>query len=69
MIDIYNEIKEKTDIKLILQVHDELIFEVDEKKAETYKKQLEEFMKKCVEFKYSKLDVNGSIASNWGETK
>lgn len=69
MIDIYNEIKEKTDIKLILQVHDELIFEVDEKKAETYKQQLEEFMKKSVEFKYSKLDVNGSIASNWGETK
>lgn len=69
MINIYNEIKEKTDIKLILQVHDELIFEVDEDKAEEYKVKLEDFMKKCIEFKYSKLDVNGSIADNWGETK
>lgn len=69
MINIYNEIKEKTDIKLILQVHDELIFEVNEEKAEEYKGKLEDFMKKCIEFKYSKLDVNGSIADNWGETK
>ena len=69
MIDIYSEIKDKTDIKLILQVHDELIFEVDENKAQYYKERMEKLMKEAVVFKYSKIDVNGSIGDNWGETK
>lgn len=38
MIEIYALIKNETDIKLLLQVHDELIFELDENSVEKYKK-------------------------------
>ena len=44
MIKIYNEIHNKEDIKLLLQVHDELIFEVDEDKVEDYQDKIKTIM-------------------------
>lgn len=44
MIKIYNEIRNKEDIKLLLQVHDELIFEVDEDKVENYQDKIKTIM-------------------------
>ncbi|MDG1153370.1 MAG: DNA polymerase I [Alphaproteobacteria bacterium] len=44
MIKIYNEIHNKEDIKLLLQVHDELIFEVDEDKVENYQDKIKTIM-------------------------
>ncbi len=69
MINIYEFIKTRDDIKLILQVHDELIFEVKSDMASTYQHQIEKMMREAITFEYSKLEVNGSIGRNWSETK
>ncbi|MDB2404954.1 DNA polymerase I [Alphaproteobacteria bacterium] len=44
MIKIYNEIYNKKDIKLLLQIHDELIFEIDEDKVEKYQNKIKTIM-------------------------
>ena len=69
MINIYKEIKDKDDISLLLQVHDELIFEVKEEKAQEYKSLIENLMIICIDFKNVKLDVNGHIGENWAKIK
>jgi len=69
MINIYKEIKGKNDISLLLQVHDELIFEVQEEKADEYKSLIENIMKTCVNFEDVKLDVNSHVGENWAKIK
>lgn len=69
MIELYKIFKDKDDIKLLLQVHDELIFEIKEDKAEEYKKIIEDIMKNSVKFKNVELEVNSSIGDNWAEAK
>lgn len=69
MIDIYKTIKDKNDIKLLLQVHDELIFEIEENKIEEYKAFLENIMENSVAFDLVKLKVNSSSGKNWAEAK
>ncbi|MGL5123568.1 MAG: DNA polymerase I [Fusobacteriaceae bacterium] len=69
MISISKFIEDKKDIKLILQVHDELIFEVDEEVVLFYKEKIEKLMIEAVDFKKIKLEVNGFIGDNWSETK
>ena len=54
---------------MLLQVHDELIFEVKEEKALEYKNMIENLMRECVKFSKIKLEVNGAIGRNWAETK
>jgi DNA polymerase-1 len=51
---------------LILQVHDELLFEVDENIAETVMKSAKEIMENIVKLKVP-LKVNGAIGNNWDE--
>ncbi len=66
-----NEIKEKlldTDSKLLLQIHDELIFEVKEEKAEEFAKSAAVIMKNIYELRV-KLEVSICIGKNWGELK
>ncbi|MGL5057330.1 MAG: DNA polymerase I [Fusobacteriaceae bacterium] len=69
MVDIYEFIKGKESIKLVLQVHDELIFEVDEEKVEEYKEKIENLMTMAVKFKNVNLEVNGEIGDSWADTK
>lgn len=69
MIELYKYLKGKEDIKMLLQVHDELIFEVKEEKALEYKNMIENLMRECVKFSKIKLEVNGAIGRNWAETK
>jgi DNA polymerase-1 len=69
MIGIYEKIKDKDDIFLLLQVHDELIFEIKEGKEEEYKIMIEDIMRNCVIFKNIKLDVNTNIGKNWAKIK
>ncbi|MGF6906250.1 DNA polymerase I [Fusobacterium sp. PH5-44] len=69
MIEIHEKIKGKKDISLLLQVHDELIFEVDQEKADIYKEEIENIMRTCVKFENVKLDVNGHIGENWAKIK
>ena len=69
MISIYNILKDKEDIDMLLQVHDELIFEVKEEKVDYYKEIIENIMKNSVDFKNVHLEVNSAVGKNWAEAK
>ncbi|MGL4935515.1 MAG: DNA polymerase I [Cetobacterium sp.] len=69
MINLYNLLKDKNDIHMLLQVHDELIFEVEKDKALEYKTEIEKVMRESIKFSKVNLEVNSSIGQNWSETK
>lgn len=69
MIELYRYLKDKEGISLLLQVHDELIFEIEKDKVEMYKKDIEDIMKNSVKFKDVPLEINTNIGINWAETK
>jgi len=50
----------------IMQVHDSIIFEVDEKNAEGLAQQAEQIMENIHKLPV-KLEVDYSIANNWGD--
>lgn len=69
MIKIQKLIKpDSENIKLLLQVHDELIFEVKKSKLDVYLPQIKEIMEKIVELKIP-LKVEAASAENWGDLK
>lgn len=69
MIKIYDVLKDKNDIKLLLQVHDELIFEVEEESIEKYSSILSDIMTKTVILEDVNLEININIGKNWAEAK
>ncbi|WP_294703116.1 DNA polymerase I [uncultured Fusobacterium sp.] len=69
MIELYRYLKDKEGISLLLQVHDELIFEIEKDKVEMYKKDIEDIMKNSVKFEDVPLEINTNIGINWAETK
>lgn len=69
MVVVDNYIENNSGINLLLQVHDELIFEIDEKMIDIHKKNIEEIMKNCVKFENVPLEINTNIGLNWAETK
>lgn len=66
MLEIDEYIKDSDEIKLILQVHDELIFEIDEDKVDKYKENLERIMIEAMPLSIPIL-VKSSVAKNWGD--
>ena len=54
---------------MLLQVHDELIFEIKDEKVEEYRTVIENIMRNSVKFKNVKLEVNSSVGNNWAEAK
>lgn len=69
MIELHEEFKNDENIKMLLQVHDELIFEVRNEFAKEYMKKIENIMENTVKFKKVPLKANGSVAKNWGLLK
>jgi DNA polymerase-1 len=69
MTGIYREIKDKEDIRLLLQVHDELIFEIAEDRVEAYRPMIEEIMRHCVSFRRVPLEVHTNVGKNWAKIK
>ena len=69
MIELHEEFKNDENIKMLLQVHDELIFEVSDEFAKEYMKKIEKIMENTVKFKKVPLKANGSVAKNWGLLK
>ncbi len=65
IIDDYLQDK-KTDCKMIMQVHDELVFEVKEKSVDTIKKNVVEQMETAAELSIP-LVVDAAIGANWDE--
>ena len=58
--------KEKLTSRMLLQVHDELLFEVPEDEKEAMKTLVKEEMEKAVELKVP-LKVDIGMGSNWAE--
>ena len=56
----------KSDVKMIMQVHDELVFEIPEKNATADVENIIKIMKNCVSLNLP-LEVNYGIDKNWGD--
>ncbi|ADO82649.1 DNA polymerase I [Ilyobacter polytropus] len=69
MIEIDKKIKDKNDIKMNLQVHDELIFEVKDESVEKYADLIKNIMENSIKFKNVKLEANVAQGKNWAEAK
>jgi DNA polymerase-1 len=68
MNKIYDKYKDNQDISILLQIHDELIFEIKEDKVEAMTYELEDIMKNIYTLRVP-LDVSVAIGTNWGELK
>ena len=69
MIDMADRLrKEELKARLLLQVHDELIFEVPEDEIETLKKIVPDVMENAVELKVP-LKVDYSFGPTWFDAK
>lgn len=67
MIEIHNKIiKKNKDIKMILQVHDELVFEIPKIKLEFYALEIKKIMENVYKLKVP-LKVDLFRGENWGE--
>ena len=69
MRKLHEELKNDENIKMLLQVHDELIFEVKDGFEEIYMKKIKDIMENTVKFEKVPLKANGNIAKNWGLLK
>ena len=67
MINISRKLKEKgLESKMVLQIHDELIFEVPQKEVETMKKLVKEEMENVIKL-HVPLRVSIETAESWGD--
>ena len=66
MLELYKELD--ADKRLILQIHDELIFEVKDELCEKFEKRARDIMENIVKLKVN-LKTSSSIAKNWGDLK
>ena len=66
MLAVYEEYKKNSEVKIILQVHDEIILEVKEDIAEEVAKKVKEIMEQVYKLKVP-LIVDVHIGDNWGE--
>ncbi|WP_321328382.1 DNA polymerase I [uncultured Ilyobacter sp.] len=69
MIEIDKKIGNKKDIKMNLQVHDELIFEVKDESVKKYADLIKDLMENSIKFKNVKLEANVAQGKNWAEAK
>ncbi len=58
--------KDMPEVKMLLSVHDELVFEVEKDKAEKYAKELKKIMESVYELKVP-LVVEAKVGLNWAE--
>ncbi len=64
MIQIFEKIKNRKDIVMLMQVHDELIFEVDEAAIEEAKTLIKSCMENCLQLSVPLL-VDVGVGDNW----
>jgi DNA polymerase-1 len=73
MIDVHNYLqkdKKGEDVRMLLQVHDELVFEVKKEKLEVERKKLAAIMEAVMHEKENlgvPIAVGVSVGKNWGE--
>ena len=65
MIKVANEYKNNPDVKMLLQIHDEIILEVKEKLAEEVAKKVKDILENVIQLKVPLL-ADVKIGDNWG---
>ena len=68
MLEIHKKFKENSEVKMLLQIHDELIFEIEESKADKITKIIVDIMENIYKLKVP-LKVSKSIGMSWQELK
>ena len=68
MVKIHNKYIGNDDVHMLLQIHDELIFEVKEDKIDIYEKEIQDIMENIYKLNVP-LETTISIGDNWGELK
>lgn len=68
-VKVYDEICKLYDTKLLLTVHDELVLEVPESKADMVYTKTKEIMENIIDLGEVPVVVDGSIADSWGDAK
>jgi len=66
MLAVYHDIKNADDIRLVMQVHDELVFEVKQATAQENAQRIQKIMEQVVELDVP-LVVDYDIGANWDE--
>jgi DNA polymerase-1 len=67
MIDVYNWLATSSvDARMIMQVHDELVFEVAEDQIETVRAQIQQLMQSAAQLSVP-LIVDVGVGNNWDE--
>ena len=66
MINIFKDVQGLEEIKMLLQVHDELVFEVKEGQAEKWAKKIIPMMENAIKLSVP-VKVEGKVGKNWGE--
>jgi len=66
MIEIHSLLKNNPDVKILLQVHDELVFEVEEKKIKKIVPEIKNIMENVLKLNVP-IVVEASSGDNWGE--
>lgn len=69
MLVVDDFVKDKDDIDLLLQVHDELIFEIKEEAYDNYISSLEEIMVNTVKLDDVNLKININMGKKWSDAK
>lgn len=69
MIKVFEKIRGMDDIKMLLQVHDELVFEAVEDKCDYFKEILDIEMENAVKLDVVKLEAHFKSGKSWDETK
>lgn len=69
MVKLYEKYSNMENIKIILQVHDELIFEIKDEFVEQYSKEIASIMEDEIKFEKVKLEVNYAAGKKWSDTK
>ena len=69
MINIFDQIKNKPEeIKMLLQIHDELIFEIKEDRVDSWLPEMKKLMENAVKLQVP-IIVESAVGDNWGELK
>ncbi len=68
MIEVHQVIANRQDIVMLLQIHDELVFEVDENKVDEAVKLLKPLMENAAKLKVP-IIVEAKVGDNWSETE
>jgi len=66
MVSAYGKYKNDPDINMVLQVHDELVFEAKKEKAAAYAEEIKKIMENVYMLRVP-LKASASIGENWGE--